>query len=80
MLGELAGEDEADTRFLQKPPSHEKSCLFSGAALELKINICASRPSSPLDQSLQDPEQEVSACPQASSFSTTPFFFSYPLA
>ena len=23
------------TRFLQKPPSHEKSCLFSGAALEL---------------------------------------------
>ena len=60
MLGELAGEEVLVrttthfTRFLQKPPSHEKSCLFSGAALELKINICASRPSSPLDQSLQD--------------------------
>ena len=35
------------TRFLQKPPSNEKSCLFSGAALELKINVCTSRPSSP---------------------------------
>ena len=28
----------------------------------------------------QDPEQEVSVRPQSSSFSTTPFFFSYPLA
>ena len=93
VLGELAGEDEADGRLdLARPKrlrlreAADVRGLVADALEEVRDEVAHDSHALGRDARVrvhlldQDPEQEVSVRPQSSSFSTTPFFFSYPLA